>query len=430
MPQPTPRYTPEERPAKLQEALNAIGSWLLGVVTVEPGWSELVLDLKPHAHAVFARITETRDDTDTVGSVGPIKDGSPVLPEIKKLQEAAYVENEGTWLTASIVIAASGWPTPSYSIGASYNRMLEPTALGDEGPYTTEDIRAHFTEFSRTDEHTPIWAAARLATADPRATQAGPLPQGPINTHLTDALKAFETNRTEQALANVVRTAQGGHLIMDITQSTTNEEGQPHINYQVLRLANGMRALTAYSSAQAATSYSASLGQAQARLAVEPAAKVYMQVAQDPTIDVLVIDPGSSHECFVEKPQIQWVLSSPHNLAAQRALSEENMHNLLLALAAPSSILLFAVRPDDSAGRPIMVKPDEGSEPHALVFTSVADIAALDPTLQVRSAPALDVLKLIASSTSPALRINALAPHATLPMEQVRELINLAESSS
>ena len=152
--------------------------------------------------------------------------------------------------------------------------------------------------------------------------------------------------------------------------------------------------------------------------------KVFLQVAHDDSIDVLVLDPGSDHECFIEKAQIQWVLGSPHNMPAQRALLEENMHDLLMALTAPASVLLLGVRADDSAGRPVMLKKDDESEENvALVFTTSAEVAALDPTLVVRSA-----LKLLAAGTSSSVRINALAPHATLPMEQVRQLISVVES--
>ncbi|WP_237233942.1 SseB family protein [Rothia nasisuis] len=429
----SPRYTEIERPARVQEALNTIGSWMLGSVSVEPGWNELVLDIKPLSDTIFVRITESRDDQDYVGTVGPVKSDSPVLAAIEQLQHASFVEGEGTWFTASVVITATGWPTPSYQIGASYDRAHEPVDWNGEGRLSARDIRTHFETFPRDEQFIPEWASVRLAGRRGAGfdQQVGEgLPVGSVNRFLTEALNGFAAAPSEQALANVVRTAQGGNLIMDISQSTVGPEGKTVRNYQVLRLQNGMRALTAYSSVDYAENYSQTvLSRGNPDLVVEHAMKVFLQVAHDSSIDVLVLDPGSEHECFVEKAQIQWVIGSPHNMPAQRALVEENMHNLLVALTAPASTLLLGVRAGDTAGRPVMIKKDdESGENLALVFTSVAEVAALDPTLEVRSAPALDVLKLLAAGESPAVRINALAPHATMPMDQVRQLLSVIES--
>lgn len=428
-----PRYSEIERPTRVQEALNLIGSWILGVVAVEPGWNELVLDIKPLSETVFVRITESRDEDDYVGNVGPLKPDSPVLGAIEQLQHACYVEGQGTWFTASVIITATDWPEPKYHIGASYDRLQEPVDWKGEGGVTGRDIRAHFEIFPRADEHIPAWAATRLAgrrgtgftdQGNPEAAEQA------ANTYLVEALEAFAQNRSEQALANVVRSAQGGNLVMDISQSVQDAEGQLKTSYQVLRLSNGMRALTAYSSENRARDYALDvLGTGTPHLVTEHAMKVFLQVAHDESIDVLVLDPGSRHECFIEKSQVQWVIDSPHNMPVQRALMEGDMHDLLLALVAPASVLLMGVRADDPAGRPVILKnDDEEGDSVALVFTSVAEVAALDPTLQVRSAPALDVLKLLAAGASTAVRINALAPHATLPMTQIRELISVVES--
>ena len=47
-----PRLTEtSSRAARIQDALNNIGSWLLDVVNADPGWSEMVLDVKPLAAA-------------------------------------------------------------------------------------------------------------------------------------------------------------------------------------------------------------------------------------------------------------------------------------------------------------------------------------------------------------------------------------------
>lgn len=428
---PNPRYPAAERPQRLQEALNTIGSWILATVEVEPGWNELVLDIKPLSDTVFVRITESRDEDDYVGSVGPVKEGSPLLEAIEMLQHAAFTEDEGTWFTASVVVTASGWPEPTYQLGASYDRANEPDNWKGEGRLSARDIRQHLDTFPRTEANTPDWALTRLAG---RRDQ-GPADlndQGDINRYLTEALSLFASNRTEQALANVVRAIQGGELIMDISQSAPGSDGNLQLHYQVLRLSNGMRALTAYSNpthAQALAQLDPSNTSAP-RLQAEPAMKVLYQVLNDPSIDLLLLDPRTPQECFIEKAQIQWVIGTPHNEPAKTALVAGSMQGLLTALTAPAAMLLLGVRPGDSAGRPIVLRQEETSDTStALVFTSAAEIAALDPTLEVRSAPALEVLRLITAGEATHIRINALAPHATLPISQVKELLALTDNN-
>lgn len=158
-----PRYRPEDRPAMLQEALNGIGSWMLGAARVEPGWDELALDIKPLSDAIFVRITESRDGEDYVGSTGPVKQDSPVVADIEKLQHAAFIEGQGSWFTASVVVTANGWPYPQYQIGASYDHSHEPQDWGGEGGLTGRDIRSHLKTFPRSDGQLPQWAATRLA---------------------------------------------------------------------------------------------------------------------------------------------------------------------------------------------------------------------------------------------------------------------------
>ena len=59
------------RAARIQDALNNIGSWLLDVVSVDPGWSEMVLDVKPLAGQIFVRVREFRDGEEFIGTIGP-----------------------------------------------------------------------------------------------------------------------------------------------------------------------------------------------------------------------------------------------------------------------------------------------------------------------------------------------------------------------
>ena len=105
------------RAARIQDALNNIGSWLLDVVSVDPGWSEMVLDVKPLAGQIFVRVREFRDGEEFIGTIGPLKDGSPIIAEVRKLQRAAYDGNRGTWFTASIVVAATRLAQPAVQRG-------------------------------------------------------------------------------------------------------------------------------------------------------------------------------------------------------------------------------------------------------------------------------------------------------------------------
>ena len=105
----TRRSEPTSRAARTQDALNRIGSWLLDVVKAEPGWSEMILDVKPLAGQVYIRVREFRDGEEYIGSVGPLKEDSPVLPDLRKLQRAAYDGNRGTWFTASGPNRSSAW---------------------------------------------------------------------------------------------------------------------------------------------------------------------------------------------------------------------------------------------------------------------------------------------------------------------------------
>ena len=75
---------------------------------------------------------------------------------------AAYDGNRGTWFTASIVVAATGWPNPQFSVGASYNRDDEPASWKNEGTLTATDVREHLTEFPRDASRIPAWARERM----------------------------------------------------------------------------------------------------------------------------------------------------------------------------------------------------------------------------------------------------------------------------
>ena len=59
------------------------------------------------------------------------------------------------------------------------------------------------------------------------------------------------------------------------------------------------------------------------------------------------------------------------------------------------------------------------------MFTSAAEVAALDPQLTVRSAPTRQILDFVLDSDAVAICINAIAPVTTLPTAQLREMLEL-----
>ncbi|WP_346844813.1 SseB family protein [uncultured Rothia sp.] len=428
----SPRYKASDRPAVIEEALIQIGSWLLHTVKAEPGWNELVLDIKPFSDQIFVRITESREDEDFVGSIGPLKKESPVIPGIQKLQHGAYDEREGTWFTASVVVTAKNWPNPEYEIGAAYNRQDEPQDWEGEGRLTARELRAHLEEFPRDENQIPAWGVARL---NGRRRPESAIDYEKPNSYLSTVLEQGAGERTDFNVINVLRAALGGEILLDISDSDFVPLGsqkvgpQSVIRYRVLRLSNGVRALCLYSSSQFVyEEHSRHGSEGEPVIRRDYVTKIFREFIADKSCDVIVVDPGTAQECFIEKPQVEWVLKTPHNEATKNALLAGNMQILLASLVAPGAVLLMGVRPGEDT--PVFVPAPEGEKPNTmLVFTSAAEIAALDPSLEVRSAPALDILKFAEQLKVTAVRINAMNPSATLPMKQVRELIAIVDAS-
>ncbi|MDO4916433.1 MAG: SseB family protein [Rothia sp. (in: high G+C Gram-positive bacteria)] len=430
-----PRFDAAERPAKIDEALENIGSWLLGTVKAEPGWNELVLDIKPLSDQIFVRITESRDEKDYVGSIGPLKKDSAVIEDIANLQHAAYDEQEGTWFTATVVVAAKNWPHPDYEIGAAYNRQDEPQDWDGEGRLTARELRAHLAEFPREDNQIPAWGrkllqGRRFATAEDDSPFEVP------NSYLVTALEQVQPERQDAVVIGVLRAMLGGEILMDISDSEFVPAGDQKIGPQstillrVLRLTNGLRALCLYSSSEHIyTERQRFGGEGEPVIQRDHAQNVLMNFVNDDSCDVIVVDPATDHECFIEKPQVAWVLNTPHNVATKNALMAGNMQHLLGSLVAPGSVMLMGIRPGTDA--PVFVPAPAGEEPDTMMlFTSAAEVAAFDFSLEVRSAPTMEVLKFADQLGAAGVRINALNPSATLPIKQVRELISIVETAS
>jgi len=419
------------RAARIQDALNNIGSWLLDVVSVDPGWSEMVLDVKPLAGQIFVRVREFRNGEEFIGTIGPLKDGSPIIAEVRKLQRAAYDGNRGTWFTASVVVAANNWPEPKFSVGASYNRDEEPENWGTEGTLSASDVREHLHMFPRDSERIPAWAIERMHG---RARDVSGLHKETDyevpNPYLAAALEAFKKDVKERTLINVVRTMLGGDLLVDASGSTIVPAGhldigpESQLRYQVIRLENGMQALCVFSSAEyVSKSYMRENSDDDELILREPAMKVFIDFLSNEALDLIVVDPGTDHECYIERAQVHWIVTSPRNDGAKMALVQDNMQMLLGSLVSPASVLLVGVDPADPSGTSFVFDPDENGNPKSLlVFTSPIEIAALDPHIEVRSANALDILRYALEIGAPSVKVNAINPSTVLSAAQIREL--------
>lgn len=430
------QYEINERPYRLQEALHKIANWLLKAVSSEPGWDELVLDIKLMSGATIVRITETRGTESYVGSVGPLQPDSAVLEDIDALQRAAYDETEGTWLTASIIIEASGWPTPAYRVGASYNRQDDPQAWDGEGRMTARELRSHLEDFPRAEEYTPEWILERLAGRRQARRLFDSSDFEVPNQYLVTALRNFKPEKLNEGIINVLRTLLGGDVLLDISDSTMVPLGdvaigpKSEIRYQVLRLSNGMRALCVFSSSEHAQNLRAKQGQSEnARLLRETGIKMLLDFVADETCELVVLDPGSDHECFIEKPQAEWVLTVPRNDGVKNALMHGNMEQLTKALMSPSSVLNMGAHQENPYS-PVFAPAEGRSEPDTLLlFTSAPEVSALDPQLSVHTLSTVDAFKMADDLGVKKVRLNALNPSATLPISHIRALLEQAKQN-
>lgn len=429
----TPRFIASERPAQLQASLNAVGSWMLATHT-DTGWNELVLEVKPAGASFFVRVSQSYEDRDVTGEVHLLASDEPIVGELSRLQDAAFDEVEGSWFSATIVVAAKGWPTPQYQVGAAYNRTEEPRNWDGEGGLSNRDLREHFEKYPRTTA-LPTWAELRLnrGRSVPITEITG---EDVPNPYLVEALQAFGAEHSEAALVNVVRQLMGGEVLLDATDSEFVAEGdnpfgpETQVNYSVIRF-EGYRALCAFSSSETALASHREKGrEGTPVLTQESSLKVFLDVLSRTDIDMLVLDPGTPQMCVIEGPQIQWVLQVPSNAIAKTALMNQNMQALLSALAAPSAFLLMGIPQGPSDRLPLVIDGGKQEGQTLLTFTSAAEASALDPTLEVTSASALDVLKFAVDAGVDSVRINGLNPYATLPIAQVKELVELVEATS
>ena len=157
--------------------------------------------------------------------------------------------------------------------------------------------------------------------------------------------------------------------------------------------------------------------------------KVFMDFLANEALDLIVVDPGTDHECYIERAQVQWIVTSPRNDGAKMALTQDNMQMLLGSLVSPASVLLVGVDPNDPSGSSFVFDPDENGNPqNLLVFTSPIEIAALDPHIEVRSANALEILRYALEIGAPGVKVNAINPSTVLSAQQIRELLEIVGS--
>lgn len=434
--------TPKPGPGE-QELLNTIGTWILSVLRTEPGWDRMVVDLKFQGGRVHLRVREQRGQEVVPGTAGPIKEGSAVIPAVEQLRERCYVRGRGTWFTATVVVLAQGWPEPTHRIGGTYDVDGEPRPWGTEGPWTAQDVLAHLEEFPRTRARIPAWAAELAARegVELPALEPGTEPEadreGVVHPLVRAAIDRFVGAPDNKAMIEVIRQCMAGSLLLDVTASTLvpGPDGQAvgpgsTLRVQTLGESDGTRSLAAYTSAaEAQAMYDRHHPDGgKPVLLRESAVKVLQMLVDDPQHDHLAIDPARQG-CRISRPQIEWAVRAPHNDVVKAAMLENNMSQLLAGLLAPDGVLLLGARVQGERAVPVYAKPQEdGAAPDTLLlFTSAAEVAVLDPALEVRSAPSRRALRFALDSGAAKVCINAHPPVATLTAEQLRELLALVE---
>lgn len=436
------KLTDEQVAQALRDELRSVGDWILSVLNAQPGWDRMDVDLKPQGARMWLRITEHRGDKQLPGTVGPIKPGSPVLRRINRLQSLSYRAGRGTWFSTVITVSAQGWPNPQYSFATRHNFDERPPVLGEEGAYQLEDALEHLESFPRTEARVPGWLAQAADQAGRSIQVLAPEaeveadPGGTVNARLREAIAGFAAAPSDVALIEVMRNCTSGELLVDATGSelirteTGELSAQSQIQLQSFADADGTRSLAAYTAQTDAQSmFQASGQEGEPVLLRQPAAAVLELVAGDQQYDHLVLDAGGA-SCRIPKQQIDWLLSSPRNDVAKNGLLTDNVPQVLSGLMAANGVLLLGVRALENAQgpedvEPVWAKPEDGQEADTLLlFTSAAEVAALDPSLEIRSAASRDVLRYALGTGATQVCVNARPPVASFAMEDIRSILD------
>lgn len=443
------QLTDEQVAQTLRDELRAVGDWILGVLNAQPGWDSMEVDLKPQGGRVWLRITERRGDRELPGTVGPIKPGSQVLRHINRLQSLSYRPGRGTWLSTVVTVTAHDWPSPQYSFATRHNFDDRPPQFGGEGAYHLDDGLEHLESFPRTEARVPGWLGLLAAEAGHSIRVLGPDAEaeidreGTVNARLREAVAGFAASPSDAALIEVMRNCTAGDLLLDATGSALihTETGElsteSQIQLQSFAEPDGTRTLAAYTAqADAHATFRGSGQEGEPVLLRQPAAAVLELVAADEQYDHLILDAGGA-SCRIPRRQIQWLLSSPRNDVAKNGLLTDSVPQVLSGLMASEAVLLLGVRPLENAQgpaevEPVWAKPEDGQEADTLLlFTSAAEVAALDPTLEIRSAAGRDVLRYALGTGAAQVCLNARPPVATFAMDDIRSILDsVAQSPS
>lgn len=468
----TERPGQQQREQRVQEAVNALGHWLLSSTQTTPGWDQLIADFTPawsSPGSYLARISEIRDGEELVGSTGAVGPATTVVPLLEQLRAAAYEPETGAWLSASIVIDAQGWPEPQYQVGLDAEYEEEPSSWlpGEEATAAAlaQDLRA----YPRTAAALPEWMARRLeeagltvppaeaqetdaaapaetaaaaapgsaapAEAAGRPASAQPITGPAQNPDLLRALEHYGRRPEHRTQLNVLRALMGGQALLDISGSdlTPGPRGErigpgSTLRLQTVQGPDGATLLAVFATEDTARALHAAGGTGtDFRTQARPGAQILRQMLEETPCDGVVVEPNGRASCRLDRALIAEALAAPHLDAAKEALLEESMPRLLGSLIAPDARLLIALDGPGEDAYPIYVQTEDGSTPETmLLFTSAPEAAAIDPELTLRAAPARQALQLAVDAGAGHVRINALSPSAVLPIEQVRELLELA----
>jgi hypothetical protein len=468
---------PEGGPDRVDAAVNRLAHWLLGSTVTEPGWERMVADFKPSRRtpgAYLARIVEIREGREVPGSSGILGPQTRAAPLLDELREASYTPEEGAWLSATMILRAHGWPEPEYEVGVDMNHHEQPEVWAEEAPLDAEDLHADLARFPRRGR-LPEWMRELLsdpaadpapdagrpsppraseapseAAQDPSTASAAPAPgasarasaeeaeagaspaEEPVNEEILRALEHYGRLPGEKTTVNVLRALMGGEMLLEVSgpggaQTPAGERGT---YLQTVRASDGATLLAVYASAATArTVFEASGLPGPMRLERRRGVRILEGFLADESCQDIVVEPNGEVSCRIERQLVEWALRTPRNDAAKRALLAGSMQQLLGSFMAPTATLLMGVRADDRQGRPVFRAEDGTGEPETIVlFTSGPEVAAMDPALQIRSAPAVAALRYALEVGARSVAINALGPTATLELEQVRELIEIADS--
>lgn len=256
-------------------------------------------------------------------------------------------------------------------------------------------------------------------------TETGGQQTQSINPHLERAQTFFAQSPSPQTSTNVLRAFMGGRVLIQ----TVPHPETGALRVQTLRTDNGETLVAAYLRPDGVREEGLpQVGNQRPQLQEDLCLNVLTNVANDPQCDGLVLEPFGEQPVTLGAEQIRWALQTPHNDLTKQALLSGSMQQVLGSLVGPQATLLMAVQADDPDQRPICQQPaGDGPADTLLTFTSGPEALAVDPHLQIRSAPALTALRFALEMGAAHVAINALGPQAKLSRAQVEKLLELAD---